>query len=57
MMRYSFFLPLLAVLLCGCKPQEPVYATDRNLGDERQPLMPTGMYFVYDDELTKGRVC
>ena len=56
MMRYSFFLPLLAVLLCGCKPQEPVYATDRDLGDERQPLMPTGMYFVYDDELTKGRV-
>ncbi len=55
-MRYSFFLPLLAVLLCGCKPQEPVYATDRALGDERQPLMPTGMYFVYGDELTKGRV-
>ena len=55
-MRYSLFLPLLAVLLPGCKPQEPVYATDRDLGDEGQPLMPTGMYFVYDDELTQGRV-
>ncbi len=55
-MRYSLFLPLLAVLLPGCKPQEPVYATDKNLGDETQPLMPTGMYFVYDEELTKGRV-
>ncbi len=55
-MRYSLFLPLLAVLLPGCKPQEPVYATDRNLGDERQPLMPTGMYFVYGKEMTKGRV-
>ena len=55
-MRYSLVLPLLAVLLPGCKPQEPVYATDKNLGDESQPLMPTGMYFVYGDELTKGRV-
>lgn len=55
-MRYSLFLPLLAVLLPGCKPQEPVYATDKNLGDETQPLMPTGMYFVYSEELTKGRV-
>ena len=55
-MRYSLFLPLLAVLLPGCKPREPVYATDKNLGDERQPLMPTGMYFVYDAALTKGRV-
>ncbi len=54
--RYSLFLPLLAVLLPGCKPQEPVYATDKNLGDETQPLMPTGMYFVYGDDLTKGRV-
>ncbi len=55
-MRYSLFLPLLAVLLPGCKPQEPVYATDKNLGDASQPLMPTGMYFVYGDELTQGRV-
>jgi len=54
--RYSLFLPLLAILLPGCKPQEPVYATDKNLGDEGQPLMPTGMYFVYGEELTKGRV-
>ncbi len=55
-MRYSLFLPLLAVLLAGCKPQAPVYATDKNLGDENQPLMPTGMYFGYGDELTQGRV-
>jgi hypothetical protein len=55
-MRYITLLPLLVVLLPGCKPQVPVYATDKNLGDERQPLMPTGMYFVYDDELTQGRV-
>lgn len=55
-MRYSLFLPLLAVLLSGCKPQEPVYATDKNLGDDAQPLMPTSMYLVYGDELSKGRV-
>ncbi len=55
-MRYSLFLPLLAALLPGCKPQEPVYATDKNLGDASQPLMPTGMYFVYGEELAKGRV-
>ncbi len=55
-MRYSLFVPLLVILLPGCKPQEPVYATDKNLGDETQPLMPTGMYFVYGEELTRGRV-
>ena len=32
-MRYSLFVPLLAILLTGCKPREPVYATDKNLGD------------------------
>ncbi len=55
-MRYSLFLPLLAVLLPGCEPKEPVYATDKSLGDDNQPLMPTGMYFVYGAELTQGRV-
>jgi hypothetical protein len=55
-MRYSLFLSLLAMLLPGCKPQEPVYATDKNLGDANQPLMPTSIQFVYGEELAKGRV-
>ncbi len=48
--------PLWLVLLSNCKQQEPVYATDVDLGDERQALLPTGMYFVYGDELMRGRV-
>ena len=48
--------PLWLLLLSNCKQQEPVYATDVDLGDERQALLPTGMYFVYGDELMRGRV-
>lgn len=47
---------LCLLLFANCKQQEPVYATDVDLGDERQSLLPTGMYFVYGDELMRGRV-
>ncbi len=47
---------LLAGGLLACKPQEPVYDTDVDVGDQGQPLLPTGMFYVYGDELMRGRV-
>lgn len=52
------FTPLLAVVLelsVGCKPQEPVYSTDKDLGEGAQVLLPTDMHLAYDARLTQGK--
>lgn len=39
----------------GCKPAEPVFPTDRDLGTSEQPLLPSDLTLAYDPELAQGQ--
>ena len=53
--RNTQYFAVCVILSVGCKPREPVYDTDVDLGTEHQPLLPADMYHVYGEELLRGR--
>jgi len=51
-------ISLLAILILpwGCKRQEPVYQTDKDLGDQEQTLLPNTLALSYDQEMLSSPV-